>query len=207
MMKIMVSACLTGENCKYNGGNNRNGKILRLFEESDVIKVCPEQMGGLPTPRVPSEVKDGVVTAKDGRIVDAQFRSGAAKCLEIAVRKKPDLIVLQSRSPSCGVKQRYDGTFTGTLIGGAGVTAQLLMENGFRCIDVEDLVEVHDDILIRKLRAYETALLKDFLYEAIFIPEGAAPPPRDIVERPELRIIAWWLNQTARWWAPYGQGS
>ena len=188
MMKIMVSACLTGENCKYNGGNNRNGKILRLFEESDVIKVCPEQMGGLPTPRVPSEVKDGVVTAKDGRIVDAQFRSGAAKCLEIAVRKKPDLIVLQSRSPSCGVKQRYDGTFTGTLIGGAGVTAQLLMENGFRCIDVEDLVEVHDDILIRKLRADETALLKDFLYEAIFIPEGAAPPPRDIVERPELRI-------------------
>ena len=104
-----------------------------------MITVCPEQMGGLPTPRVPSEIRDGVVTARDGRIVDKEFRTGAEKCLEIAKREKPDLIVLQSRSPSCGVKQRYDGTFTGTLTDGAGVTAQLLTENGFRCMDVEDL--------------------------------------------------------------------
>ena len=99
-MKIMVSACLTGENCKYNGGNNRNRKVVRLMEENEVITVCPEQMGGLPTPRVPSEIKDGVVTARDGRIVDMEFRAGAAKCLEIARREQPDLIVLQSRSPS-----------------------------------------------------------------------------------------------------------
>ena len=138
-MKIMVSACLAGENCKYNGGNNRNEKVLRLMAENDVITVCPEQMGGLPTPRVPSEIRDGVVTAKDGRAVDQEFRSGAAKCLEIAIREQPDLIVLQPRSPSCGVKQRYDGTFTGTLTDGAGVTAELLMKNGFRCVDVEDL--------------------------------------------------------------------
>ena len=104
-----------------------------------MITVCPEQMGGLPTPRVPSEIRDGVVKAKDGRIVDAEFCAGAAKCLEIAVREQPDLIVLQSRSPSCDVKQRYDGTFSGTLIDGAGVTSQLLMENGFKCVDVEDL--------------------------------------------------------------------
>lgn len=187
-MKIMVSACLAGENCKYNGGNNRNEKVLQLMKENEVITVCPEQMGGLPTPRVPSEIKDGVVTAKDGRIVDAQFRVGAAKCLEIAKREKPDLIVLQPRSPSCGVKQRYDGSFTGRLIAGAGVTAQLLMENGFRCIDAEDLVQVREGVLIRKLHAEEKDLLKDFLYEAIFIPEGVEPPPRDIVERPELRI-------------------
>lgn len=141
-MKIMVSACLAGENCKYNGGNNRNGKILQLMAENEVITVCPEQLGGLPTPRVPSEIKDGVVTAGDGRIVDKEFRTGAAKCLEIAMREKPDLIVLQSRSPSCGVKQRYDGTFTGTLVDGYGVTAQFLMENGFRCVDVEDLPEI-----------------------------------------------------------------
>ena len=138
-MKIMISACLAGENCKYNGGNNRNEKILRLMTENEVITVCPEQMGGLPTPRVPSEIRDGVVTAKDGRIVDKEFRAGAEKCLEIAMREKPDLIVLQPRSPSCGVKQRDDGTFSGTLVEGAGVTAQLLMENGFRCVDVEDL--------------------------------------------------------------------
>ena len=187
-MKIMVSACLAGENCKYNGGNNRNGKVLRLMDANEVLTVCPEQMGGLPTPRVPSEIRDGVVTAKDGRNVDAQFRAGAAKCLEIAKREQPDLIVLQSRSPSCGVKQRYDGTFSGKLVDRAGVTAQLLMDNGFRCIDVEDLFEVHNDVIIRKLCTEEAGLLKDFLYEAIFIPEGVEPPPRDIVERPELRI-------------------
>ena len=138
-MKIMVSACLAGENCKYNGGNNRNEKVLQLMTDNEVITVCPEIMGGLPTPRVPSEIKDGMVTTKDGRIVDVEFRAGAAKCLEIARREKPDMIVLQSRSPSCGVKQRYDGTFTGTLVDGPGVTAQLLMENRFRCVDVEDL--------------------------------------------------------------------
>ena len=138
-MKIMVSACLMGENCKYNGGNNRNEKVLRLAAENEMILVCPEQMGGLPTPRVPSEIVDDVVTARDGRNVDTEFRLGAAKCLEIALREQPDLIVLQSRSPSCGVKQRYDGTFTGTLIDAPGVTAELLMKNGFHCVDVEDL--------------------------------------------------------------------
>jgi ribosomal protein S18 acetylase RimI-like enzyme len=112
------------------------------------------------------------------------------KCLEIAMRELPDLIVLQSRSQSCGVKQRYDGTFTGALVDGAGVTAQLLIEHGFRCLDVEDLVEIHEGIVIRKLQPEETDLLKDFLYEAIFIPEGVEPPDRTIIERPELRIYS-----------------
>ena len=138
-MKIMVSACLAGENCKYNGGNNRNEKVMQLMDGNEVISVCPEQMGGLPTPRVPSEICDGVVTAKDGRIVDQEFRLGAARCLEIARRENPDLIVLQSRSPSCGVKQRYDGAFSRKLVNAPGITAQLLMENGYRVIDVEDL--------------------------------------------------------------------
>ena len=138
-MKIIVSACLAGENCKYNGGNNRNEKVLDLMAGNEVIIVCPEQMGGLPTPRVPSEVRDGIVTAKDGRNVDAQFRAGAGKCLEIAMQEQPDMIVLQSRSPSCGVKQRYDGSFTGTLVEGSGVTAELLIQHGFHVVDVEDL--------------------------------------------------------------------
>ncbi|MBQ6546018.1 MAG: DUF523 domain-containing protein [Lachnospiraceae bacterium] len=138
-MKIMVSACLAGENCKYNGGNNQNEKVLRLMAENETVCVCPEQLGGLPTPRVPSEIRGGVVTAGDGRIVDAEFRAGAERCLAIAREMKPDLIVLQSRSPSCGVKQRYDGTFSGTLTEGSGVTAQLLMDNGFHVVDVEDL--------------------------------------------------------------------
>ena len=187
-MKIMVSACLAGENCKYNGGNNRNEKILQLMAENEVVTVCPEQMGGLPTPRVPAEIRDGVVTAKDGRIVDAEFRAGAAKCLELAIKEQPNLIILQSRSPSCGVKERYDGSFSGKLTEGAGVTAQLLMENGFRVIDVEDLIEIYRGVLIRKLRRDETELLKEFLYEAIFIPEGIQPPERSIIELPELAI-------------------
>ncbi len=138
-MKIMVSACLAGENCKYNGGSNRNEKVLRLMEENEVILVCPEQMGGLPTPRTPCEICNGVVMTKDRRVADQEFRAGAAKCLDLAMREQPDLIVLQSRSPSCGVKQRYDGTFSGKLTEGSGVTAELLMKNGFQCIDVEDL--------------------------------------------------------------------
>ena len=135
----MVSACLTGENCKYNGGNNLNEKVMRLLNGNEVIAVCPEQMGGLPTPRVPSEIADGVVMNRDGKSVDPEFRTGAEKCLEIAKRECPDLIVLMSRSPSCGVNQRYDGTFTGTLIQGSGITAELLKKNGFRVTDVEDL--------------------------------------------------------------------
>ena len=138
-MKLMISACLLGNNCKYNGGNNRNEKVLRLAEGNTVIPICPEMMGGLPTPRTPSEIRDGRVTARDGRDVDAAFRAGADKCLEIAKREKPDLIILQSRSPSCGVKQRYDGTFSGRLVDGPGVTAELLMRKGFPVMDSEEL--------------------------------------------------------------------
>lgn len=138
-MKIMVSACLAGINCKYNGSNNQNDKVMKLFEENEVITVCPEEMGGLPTPRVPSEVVNGIVTARDGRVVDEELRRGAQMCLQIAEREKPDLIVLQSRSPSCGVRQRYDGSFSGKLVDKPGVTAQLLMAHGFRVMDVEEL--------------------------------------------------------------------
>ena len=138
-MKIMISACLMGTNCKYNGGNNQNEKVLRLAAGNDVTAICPEVMGGMPTPRVPSEIVNGRVMTKDGRDVDREFRSGAQKCLEIAEREKPDLIILQSRSPSCGVKQRDDGTFTGTLTDGRGVTADLLIKNGFHVIDLSEI--------------------------------------------------------------------
>lgn len=135
----MVSACLAGDNCKYNGGNNRNEKITSLFDGNEIIPVCPEVMGGLPTPRIPSEIKNGIVINKAGVNVDREFRLGAEKCLEIANREHPDLIILQSRSPSCGVKQRYDGSFTKRLIDAPGVTAQLLLKHGFHVVDAEDL--------------------------------------------------------------------
>lgn len=139
-MKIMVSACLMGENCKYNGGNNLNEKVLNYVKGHQVITVCPEVMGGLPTPRIPAEIVNNVVTTKDGRNVDKEFRTGAEMALQIAKENQIDLVVLQSRSPSCGPKQIYDGSFSGKKIEEQGIFAKLLIENGFRVIDVEDLL-------------------------------------------------------------------
>lgn len=138
-MKIMVSGCLLGENCKYNGGNNYSEKVSNYIKGHEVISVCPECMGGLPTPRVPAEIVNGVVTNREGICVDEQFRRGAKAALEIAEKEQIDLAILQSRSPSCGVKQIYDGTFSGTKVDGQGVFASLLKEHGFQIIDVEDL--------------------------------------------------------------------
>lgn len=138
-MKIMVSACLLGENCKYSGGNNRNEKVLAFLEGHEVIPVCPEVMGGLPIPRSPAEIVRGTVINRDGVNVDREYRLGAEMALEIAKREGIDLAILQSRSPSCGVKEIYDGTFSGTRIPGQGVTARLLGENGFRVMDAGEL--------------------------------------------------------------------
>jgi Uncharacterized conserved protein len=140
-MKIMVSACLLGVNCKYNGGNNRNEALLRLLSGHEVIPVCPETAGGLPTPRIPSEIVRGTVMNREGQNVDAAFRAGAAAILETAEREKPDLIILQSRSPSCGTREIYDGTFSGKLIPGQGVFAAMAREAGYRVTDAEDFLK------------------------------------------------------------------
>ena len=140
-MKIMVSACLLGENVKYNGGNNKSEALLGLLESHTVIPVCPEVLGGLPVPRTPAEIVGGTVTNRNGESVDEAFRRGAQKALDIANREKPDLIILQSRSPSCGVKQIYDGTFSGTLIPGQGIFARMAEDAGVRVMDAEDVQE------------------------------------------------------------------
>ena len=137
-MKIMVSACLAGENCKYNGGNNRSEELLSWLSGHTVIPVCPEVLGGLPVPRIPAEIVNGQVMNREGRSVDAEFREGAGKALEIARKEKPDIIILQSRSPSCGVNEIYDGSFSGKLIPGHGVFAALALESGFQVVDAED---------------------------------------------------------------------
>lgn len=137
-MKIMVSACLLGENCKYNGGNNRSERVLEFVRGHEVIPVCPEVLGGLPTPRVGAEIVNGRVTTSDGRDVDREFREGARIGLQRAIEEQVDLAILQSRSPSCGVKKVYDGTFSGKLIPGMGVFAALLTEHGIKVMDVED---------------------------------------------------------------------
>lgn len=138
-MKIAVSACLLGENCKYNGGNNYNEKVVEFVKGHDIIPICPEIMGGLPTPREPSEIVNGVVKHKDGASVDTEFRKGAELALNKVITNGAEIVILQSRSPSCGVKYIYDGTFSGSLIPGQGVFAKLLKENNIRVLDVSDL--------------------------------------------------------------------
>jgi len=138
-LKIAVSACLLGDNCKYNGGNNFSEKVAKFVQGHEVIPVCPEVMGGLPTPRESSEIVDGVVRHKDGTSVDEEFRRGAEIALKKVLENGVELVILQSRSPSCGVKEIYDGTFSGTLIPGQGVFAKLLTENGIEVIDVSEL--------------------------------------------------------------------
>ena len=138
-MKIAVSSCLLGDNCKYNGGNNYNEKVIKFVEEHEVISVCPEVLGGLPIPRESAEIVNGVVSLKDGSSVDKMFRDGAGKAIHIVKENNVDLVILQSRSPSCGVNNIYDGSFSGKLIPGQGVFSELLKKNGIKVIDVEDL--------------------------------------------------------------------
>ncbi len=140
-MKVMASACLLGKNCKYSGGNNRNEKLLSLLAGHDVIPVCPEVLGGLPVPRIPAEIVDGIVTSREGISMDAEFRRGAAAALDIAKSENVDLIVLQPRSPSCGVGMIYDGSFSGKLIPGNGIFASLALDAGFRVINADELIE------------------------------------------------------------------
>ena len=138
-MKIAVSACLLGENCKYNGGNNYSEKVRDYTKGNEVIPVCPEVLGGLSIPREPAEIVNGIVSLKDGTTVDKEFRQGAKEALKIVKEQNADIVILQSRSPSCGVNTVYDGSFSGRIISGQGVFADLLRRNGMKVIDVEDL--------------------------------------------------------------------
>ena len=141
-MKIMVSACLLGSNCKYDGGNNESEALHRFVTGHEVIPICPEVLGGLSIPRIPAEIVNGEVVNREGKSVDREFREGARKALDLAFTHRPDLIVLQSRSPSCGVNEVYDGTFSGKRIPGMGVFAKAASEAGFRVVDIENLVDL-----------------------------------------------------------------
>ena len=136
-MKIMVSACLLGRNCKYSGGNNLDEKVVAYLQGHEVIPVCPEEAAGLGIPRVPMEIVDGVLINKEGVVVDEPVRRAVAKI--VAEHPDVDLAILKSRSPTCGVKQVYDGTFTGTLVDGSGILAAALKMFGIPVVDAEDL--------------------------------------------------------------------
>ena len=110
-----------------------------LKTRHEVIPVCPEVLGGLSIPREPAEIVNCIVSLKDGTSVDKEFRQGAKEALKIVKEQNADIVILQSRSPSCGVNTVYDGSFSGRIISGQGVFADLLMRNGIKAIDVEDL--------------------------------------------------------------------
>ena len=140
-MKVVVSACLLGENCKYNGGNNYDPRVAAFCEGRDVIPVCPEVLAGLGIPRIPIEIKDGKVIRRDGQVVDGAIRTAVARILEQIKNEDIECAVLKARSPTCGVRQVYDGTFSGKLVDGAGVLAKALKDAGYIVLDNEKLEE------------------------------------------------------------------
>lgn len=140
---ILVSACLVGINCKYNGGNNYNEKIFNLVKEGKAIPVCPEQLGGLTTPREPSEIKiiDGkrYVINKEGIDVTEEFEKGAEEVLALVKKLDIKKAILQTRSPSCGRGKIYSGNFDRNLVDGNGILADLLLKNGIEVINTDDI--------------------------------------------------------------------
>ena len=129
-MTILVSACLLGCPCRYDGAAKADPRVLALMERHTLIPVCPEQLGGLPTPRLPSERREGGVFDRGGKDVTAQYRQGAEEVLRLARLYGCTHAVLKERSPSCGSGQIYDGSFSHVLVPGSGVAAALLAQNG-----------------------------------------------------------------------------
>lgn len=151
---IIVSACLCGINCKYDGGNNLDERVLKLLKEGKAIPVCPEQLGGQGTPRAAHEIVNGngldviegkarVLGPKGDDDVTSEFLKGAYETLKIAEATSSNMAILKARSPSCGVGKIYDGTFSGTKRTGNGVTAELLLSKGIKVFTEENLDEAH----------------------------------------------------------------
>ncbi len=145
---LLVSACLLGCACRYDGKSKQviDGDVLsRLCSRYELISVCPEQLGGLPTPRTPSERQRDRVVMRDGTDVTAEFRLGAKKCLDTALRLGVKSALLKERSPSCGVNQIYDGSFSAVVISGGGVLAEFLSENGIKVYSEDDVELLLED--------------------------------------------------------------
>lgn len=128
--KILVSACLAGYPCRYDGKSKPVPEIVRLVEEGKAIPFCPEVEGGLPTPRVPAEIQGERVVTRDGRDVTDAYRKGAEKALDLMEKEGLSQAVLKAKSPSCGFGEIYDGSFSGKTIPGDGMTARVLKAAG-----------------------------------------------------------------------------
>ena len=139
MEKILISACLIGDNVKYNGGNNLTPKLEALLEKYELVPFCPEVEGGLPTPRSPAERIGDRVINQDGEDVTENYLSGAELAFNICLYLKIKKVVLKEKSPSCGSKIIYDGTFSHKEISGMGVTAEYLKKKGIEVYSEEDI--------------------------------------------------------------------
>ena len=142
-IKVLISACLLGDNVKYSGGNNLTPELVTLLEKYNVkiVKICPECFAGLPIPRVPSEIREEKVYGKDGRDITEEFLIGAEKTYQIAKIKQVDFAILKERSPSCGSSFIYDGSFSGKVIQGQGLTARRLNKENIVIFSEENLKE------------------------------------------------------------------
>ena len=137
-MNILVSACLLGIPCRYDGKSVASGSVLSLAASHHLVPVCPEQLGGLPTPRQPAEISGGAVKTQDGRDVTLPFERGARLACDIARLCNCTHAVLKQRSPSCGSACIYDGSFSGRLRDGEGLTAALLRCQGVLVLDEDN---------------------------------------------------------------------
>ena len=137
---ILVSACLLGENCKYNGSNNNNEKVHTYLADKEYCPFCPECLGDMTTPRAPIEINsDGKAVNTNGEDKSEQLNNGAHKTLQLCRELAVDIVIMKDGSPSCGVHNIYDGTFTHKKIPGLGITAKKLAQNGYRIISEDDL--------------------------------------------------------------------
>lgn len=138
-MKVLVSACLLGENCKYNGGNNYSAAVAEYVKDMEVIPVCPEMEAGFGCPRIPMEIVGGVLINRDGVNLDKPMAQAIKKILKSLEGQEIAYAILKSRSPTCGVRQVYDGTFSGKLVSGMGLFAQALSDFGYQVLDSEEV--------------------------------------------------------------------
>lgn len=144
-MRILVSACLLGMRVRYDGQSKPNDAVIALMDRHELIPVCAEVFGGLPTPRVPAERKGERVVTKDGRDVTAEYVRGAEEVARIAKLYGCTHAILKEKSPSCGKSRIYDGTHTGTLTSGNGVLAEMLMEMGVKVVGETETGKLFED--------------------------------------------------------------
>lgn len=142
MKKIGVSACLVGINSKYNGKNNYNEAVINYLKDKEYITICPEVLGGLSIPRLPSEIINNKVINIENNDVSKQFYDGANKALDILKKENVEILILKANSPSCGYQSIYDGSFTNTLIAGNGIFTKLALQNNFKIYTEKDIEKI-----------------------------------------------------------------